>query len=109
MHAPSRPSLTRAVLEERCPAAAPVGHQGTAFFIPDDGAIHDVDERGASTGDFLVGGAVTQAPGIVDASVGAADGAGIAQAEARGDLLVGEALRHQLDDTQLVWLQQRPW
>src|SRR5690242_6362499 len=77
------------VVEERGPAAAPVGDEGVAFGVPDDGAVEQVDERGASAGDFFVGGAVAEAPGVVDAAVGPADGAGVAQAEAGGDLLVG--------------------
>src|SRR6478752_3998355 len=70
-----------ALVEEGRPVAAPVGHQGAAIVVPDDGTVEQVDERGAGAGDLLVGGAVAEAPGIVDAPVGAADGAGVAEAQ----------------------------
>src|SRR5258708_14155520 len=89
-------------LEERHPGAFAVGNERVALVVPDDRPIEGIDQRGARPGHLLIGRAFAQAPGVVDAPVGAADGAGVPQAQASGDLLVGQPLRHQLADTQLV-------
>src|SRR5262249_15982272 len=88
------------------PAILAVGDKRVALLVPDDWAIGDVEECGAGASDLGIGGSVAEAPGVVDAAVGAADGAGVAETEACGDLLVGEALSQQLRDAQLIRLQE---
>src|SRR5258708_15055604 len=85
-------------LEERHPGAFAVGNERVALVVPDDRPIEGVDQRGARPGHLRIGRAFARAPGVVDAPVGAADVAGVAEAQAIGVLCVLQPLAHQIDE-----------
>src|SRR5579883_917094 len=91
---------------ERHPLATPILHQGHPVLVPHNHPVERVDQRSTGASDLIIDGGLAQSPRRVDAPIGAAHRTFVVQVKARGDLLVGHALGHQLGHAQLVGFEQ---
>src|SRR5579875_1521540 len=91
------------------PFTTTILHQCHAVFIPYNHTIECVDQRSSGARHLIIDGIFAQAPGGIDASVGAAHGTFVMQIQAGRNLLVGHTLRHQFRHTQLIGFQQGTW
>src|SRR5260370_31604816 len=80
---------------ERHPFTTTVLYECNTILIPDNHAIERIDQGRPGACDFIVNRGFTQAPGGVDAPIGATDSSFIMQIETSGYLLILHALRHQ--------------